>query len=1023
MKKIQLTLLSAVILISSNALSDTYTWDGGGTDNNWSTAANWNPDGAPQSATNTTVQLAGPTRLSPVQNIADPFILNRLEYLTFTNPESGAFSLSGNQIQVQTNGVTQPRIYLSRRATCNLNNDLDIPAGTTLTLQIGTYGLNMNGLISGEGSIVKTSDSGGITLNHTDNTFSGGLLIHANRSDWAKFNVKKSGAMGTGPVTLNGGTISTAYNNPGGLIFYDTSTHTNTVLLSSTSPIFVGMPNNDDDVVTLNGDIDLNSYTLYLRGGSQGTINGVISEGAADAIIKVDPGTWTLGGNNSFTGDLTINDGTIKLGISDALDTSVDLVLSGEGGTFDLDGNDQTLNSLTGETGAGAVNTLTSTAAATLTLNQSADTIFDGKVSGALTLVKADSGSLTFTNNQSDTTGSIIISNGPVVVASGANLDCAVTVAGGSLVLTADNALGDSTSLSIENGATSTLSGTAAETVDKLFLNGSQQERGTYGATGSGAMFINDTYFSGTGVLYVESNPPISAVDTTWDDEGTDTSVSTAENWTGDALPAFDGTTHAIFATAGDTASVDTNMNLYGLTFNRDNNFTLAEDSGIITNGAGGITAQSPATSSRSYTIAEDMVLSDKQSWNISNNGSATTTLSLNGHIDDGILPCNITKTGNGRLRLTSSNAFDGTFTSENGIIDVSDSHALGSTNGNTIIKGYLGSRLRLYNSVDINEPLYLHGEKDNAGTLDSEGGGINTISGPVTCESQIRIRAYNAGLVFSGGVTAADPDGLFVLNSGHTITFTNEPLNLAGRTFWSDSGGLTVLAVTNNIWSDTMVASGTLRCGFPHVLPTNSSLRVGVWYGPNGTLDMNGNDQTISRLYDNTHVPGNRRITSSTPALLTINQSANSSYNGTFEGAVSVLKLGSGTLTLTNAFTSTTGSFIISNGTLTAGNMGTFGANCTNIVVADSGALVLENSNTIANFGSLTINDDTQVTLAAGINETIGYLTINGVSMPVGTHGITGSGAEFTDDTHFAGTGILKVLRSRRPGTVIVVR
>ncbi len=39
-----LTLVSVTV-----ARAVTFTWDGGGTDNNWKTDANWNPDGAPVS--------------------------------------------------------------------------------------------------------------------------------------------------------------------------------------------------------------------------------------------------------------------------------------------------------------------------------------------------------------------------------------------------------------------------------------------------------------------------------------------------------------------------------------------------------------------------------------------------------------------------------------------------------------------------------------------------------------------------------------------------------------------------------------------------------------------------------------------------------------------------------------------------------------------------------------------------------------------------------------------------------------
>ena len=55
------------------------------------------------------------------------------------------------------------------------------------------------------------------------------------------------------------------------------------------------------------------------------------------------------------------------------------------------------------------------------------------------------------------------------------------------------------------NGAIAVNFGTG--TVDQLFLDGVQQVAGTWGKTGSGAANINDTYFSGGGVLTVKHGP------------------------------------------------------------------------------------------------------------------------------------------------------------------------------------------------------------------------------------------------------------------------------------------------------------------------------------------------------------------------------------------------------------------------------------------------------------------------------------------------------------------------------------
>jgi autotransporter-associated beta strand protein len=1018
-------------LMAFAAQAVTYTWDGGSTvDSNWGSAENWNPDGAPLSASDTWVQFNGNTRPTPSQNIATPFVLNRLDFLggaTYT----AVINVGGTQLQFVTNGVTQPRVYLQRNQSCTISTPIDIPAGTTLYAEIGTYGVTLGGAITGGGAIDKLSNAGGLTLSSSANTFSGGLTIRAQDNDWYKANINASNAMGAGPVSLYGGTLAITRASPGGLSFYGTTTHTNAISLFQNSPIFADMPNGYS-VVTLNGTIDLNTFTLHLRGGGAGTVGGVISEGGASAITKSDAGTWTLNNANTFAGKVTLVNGTLKLGAAGSLNPLAGVSFACATGfasvahaTFDLNGRSQQFSQLEGATAQPwLTNILTSATAATLTVDQSANTVFNGRLAGALSLVKAGAGSLTLSNYPSATTGGITVSNGTLAVASGASLGGSmnVAVAGGALDLRAAAAIADAATLSIADGAKVSLGAGLTETVDKLFLNGVQQPRGTYGTAASGAMYPDDAHFIGTGMLNVFSNPTITPVDSTWDAEGADTLLSTEANWVGDAVPAFDGASRPIFATGGITATVDTAVNLYGMTFNRDGAFTLAAGAGVVSNGAGGISAAAPNTTSRTYTLAEDVLLTDNQTWAVTTNWPGATTLNVTGTLDDGLLPCNITKTEFGPLSLRAANTFDGTLTVNAGDVGIYHAQALGSTNGNTVINGGAGGRLYLYGNLTVEEPLVLNGERNNGGTL-IVGSGSNVLTGPITCYNQVRVQAYNGPLVITGGVTA-DNNGLFVVNSGSTITFSGKPLSLGTRTFWSDSGGIAVLAVAGNTWGDTLCAGGGIRCEAPNALPAATSLQMGVGYSPSCTLNLNGNDQTIGRLFIGTPNPGTRTITSAAPAWLTVNQSADTLSDARFTGAVSLLKLGGGNLTLTNAATSTTGSFIVSNGTLTVARDGTFGANSTNIVVGGSGTLTLSNSVAIADSATLSIasGGTAKVSLAADVNETVGWLYLGGKLQRVGTYGSTDSEAAVKNGTYFSGSGVLTVLHDKS-GTMIKVR
>ncbi len=63
---------------------------------------------------------------------------------------------------------------------------------------------------------------------------------------------------------------------------------------------------------------------------------------------------------------------------------------------------------------------------------------------------------------------------------------------------------------SFGNSSTLDLATGLEELIGSLFLDGVEQLAGTHGASGSGAMFINDEFFSGQGILRVAGS--VSAV-------------------------------------------------------------------------------------------------------------------------------------------------------------------------------------------------------------------------------------------------------------------------------------------------------------------------------------------------------------------------------------------------------------------------------------------------------------------------------------------------------------------------------
>ncbi|NCZ54013.1 MAG: hypothetical protein EBY81_08995, partial [Verrucomicrobia bacterium] len=128
-KAFQIVALTAGALCSWTNISSaaSVTWDGGGTDNNWTTSANWTGGGggtAPNG--NDTINFAGTARLSNTNNFTYTSAAGTNVSIDF-NAGAGAFTLNGNQMAL-TAGVTNNSANIQ---TLNLN--IALAGANTLT--------------------------------------------------------------------------------------------------------------------------------------------------------------------------------------------------------------------------------------------------------------------------------------------------------------------------------------------------------------------------------------------------------------------------------------------------------------------------------------------------------------------------------------------------------------------------------------------------------------------------------------------------------------------------------------------------------------------------------------------------------------------------------------------------------------------------------------------------------------------------------------------------------------------------
>ncbi len=334
------------------------TWIGGGTDDKWSSGANWFEGGAPLNSGAANLIMSGTNRLTP--NVDSNW---NFQGLSFDN-NAGAFTISGNPLSISTNGITN----FSASAE-SINNDIMLRASARISSVAGPLSLGgsfnpsnyawyvsgsgnvaINGSISGSGPIIRDG-TGTLTLAGA-NSFSGAFSINSGfvtAMNGAAFGTTAGGvtvfggaalrlqgniAVGAESLTLNGsgGANDGALRNLSG-----NNTWGGSVTLAGASTV-----GSDADTLTLSGAFINNGYLASFTGAGNTIVNGVVS--GTGGLTKGGSGTLTLGGINSFSGPLVINAGVFRLGTNNVIVDTVNVTMGG--GTFACAGFSEAIKTL-----------------------------------------------------------------------------------------------------------------------------------------------------------------------------------------------------------------------------------------------------------------------------------------------------------------------------------------------------------------------------------------------------------------------------------------------------------------------------------------------------------------------------------------------------------------------------------------------------------------------------------------------------------------------------------------------------
>ena len=225
------------------------------------------------------------------------------------------------------------------------------------------------------------------------------------------------------------------------------------------------------------------------------------------------------------------------------------------------------------------------------------------------------------------------------------------------------------------------------------------------------------------------------------------------------------------------------------------------------------------------------------------------------------------------------------------------------------------------------------------------------------------------------------------VVNPGDSVTISGNITGNGGLTIDNPGDSVVVLSGTNSYGGGTTVQTGNLQLGSAVRLPANKALSIGALDLPAGTLDLNGNNATVSSITvltgPNTVSTGstaniiNTNVNSAVTATLTYagsntnpsTFSGNITDNSGSGGSTTALTVSSGSLTLTgtNSYAGTTtvanGATLAFSSATSAGTTFPAGGNAVN-----NGSLVLNDSVTV---GTITGSGTTTVTAGQNVQVT----------------------------------------------------
>lgn len=986
-QKIQaLLLLLMFVATAGSARAAVFTWNGSGTDNNWSTPANWGGTAPALSDSTQDLQFTGTTRLAP--NAQADYSVKAIYFGPTSGTRSttdGSFALSGGNLTLA--GGNSYSIYNNTDKAQVINNNITVSnaANSTIASNANAGKLTLNG------TITMGFASGALNISAFSFGTANAIVVNGAISGTGNLSLGGNGANNTSSIYLNGASTYTGATTVTGVTAY----------LGGNAPIgSAGVLGSGSAAVGLGAVAptgDNNSYTGVLTSGAYTIDRSFLVNQTSGAFQRN-----VIGGSTANVSNFT---GTVQLAPNGAVAATPMILTAASGGTVNFTGTNKQNGNIFYRTAnaTGTADTLTKVGAGTVSLqaqsNYQGATIIDagtlsvsllanggatgsalGMATNAASNLRIQGGTLQYTGAATSTdrlftiaptgatldasgTGAVNFSNtGTIVTADAASRQAKLNSNTSVTFLTSD--VGGAADVGdLKTGVTVTGTGIAAGTTVSSAsmgsVNGVPSLTLSQAATSTGVVTLSFGVAANTALTLTGSNTGANTIAGSLGNSAGGSVLGVtktgAGTWVLSGANSYTGLTTVsagTLALSGNNAAASGGVTLAAGQLNI--NHANALGSGALTIGGGTI----DNTSGGAIVNAGN----NSQAWNgnfafagsnsldlgtgaVTIAADRTVTVSANNLTVGGVIGGGafaLYKAGSGTLTLTGNNTYSGWTQVTGGTLKIGSNGALG-TKGVIIGAGA---------TLDLNGQNFTTVLPSNGSTV---GDITNSSATAATFASAFNSTAGTSSTMSGTGdmtFTGIYSGSYLTKNGNNTVTF-------------GGSGSNSGLAVTVN--GGTVVLNKSVTGGLA-LRGSNAGNALAINTG--GTAKMGANDQIRSSASD--VLTGIVSVYGGTFDLNSTTQTVNGLQIGAVDGSTagSIISTGgSGTLTVSGNATWGLNKIVGNNGSVSA-NLA--GANAT-FTKTTNGTVTLSGTNTYG--GATTVSAGTL--LINGANNGTGALTV----------------------------------------------